>query len=82
MMANTVQPEEQTAACVPTWDTTDPRQQEVTHILKGFKLDILGIISIGKDGILRSLTADRKVLSAAALSKIPQPSGSAMSLIA
>ncbi|KAI4942654.1 hypothetical protein J4E91_009823 [Alternaria rosae] len=53
--------------CVPSYDTSDPLQQEVTRILKSFKNDILGITFLGNDGILRSLTADRKVLSAEGL---------------
>lgn len=57
--------------CVPSYDTSDPLQQEVTRILKSFKNDILGITFLGNDGILRSLTADRKVLSAEGLSKHP-----------
>jgi len=51
-------------ACVPNYDVNDLLQKEVSKILKGFKYDIMGIISLGKDGIMRSLTADRKVLSA------------------
>jgi hypothetical protein len=63
--------EEQPAApkCTPNYDTSDPLQQEVTRILRGFKNDILGITFLGNDGVLRSLTADRKVLSAEGLSK-------------
>jgi len=55
--------------CVPSYDTSDPLQQEVTRILTSFKNDILGITFLGNDGVLRSLTADRKVLSAEGLSK-------------
>lgn len=63
--------EEQPAApkCTPNYDTSDPLQQEVTRILRGFKNDIFGITFLGNDGVLRSLTADRKVLSAEGLSK-------------
>lgn len=63
--------EEQPAApkCTPNYDTSDPLQQEVTRILRGFKNDILGITFLGNDSVLRSLTADRKVLSAEGLSK-------------
>ena len=52
-----------------SYDTSDPLQQEVTRVLKGFKNDIPGITFLGNDGVLRSLTADRKVLSAEGLSK-------------
>jgi hypothetical protein len=57
-------------ACTPSWDTNDPHQQEVSRILKGFQNDIMGVISLGKDGIMRSLTGDRKVLSAEAFSTV------------
>lgn len=53
------------------WDRKDPHQQEVTSIMSEFKHDLMGIIHISKDGILRSLTADRKVISAQGLSKTP-----------
>lgn len=49
-------------------DTNDPDQQEVSRILTSLKQDLLGVISLGKDGIMRSLTADRKVLSAEPMS--------------
>lgn len=54
----------------PLWQRTDPDQQALSHILRHLKEDIslMGCISLGKDGILRSLTADRKVLDAAPLS--------------
>ncbi|KAF2832698.1 hypothetical protein CC86DRAFT_442826 [Ophiobolus disseminans] len=51
-------------ACALNYDVNDPLQQEVSRILKDFRYDIMGIISLGTDGIMRSLTADRKVLSA------------------
>jgi hypothetical protein len=41
----------------------------VTRILKSFKYDILGILHLNNDGVLRSLTADRYVLSAEGLRK-------------
>jgi len=47
----------------------DPIQKEVSQILKNFRYDIMGVLSLGKDGIMRSLTWDRKVLSAEAFSK-------------
>jgi hypothetical protein len=49
-------------------DLNDPIQKEVSKILKNFQYDIMGVISLGKDGIMRSLTSDRKVLSAQAFS--------------
>jgi hypothetical protein len=55
-------------ACTPSWNTRDPHQQEVSRILKTFQYDIMGTTSLGIDGIMRSLTADRKVLSAEAFS--------------
>ena len=55
--------------CCGTFERNDPKQQELSRILAGFKQDILGVISLGKnDGVLRSLTADRTVLSAEGLS--------------
>ncbi|KAG9185569.1 hypothetical protein G6011_06900 [Alternaria panax] len=68
-MSETKPAKEQSAAptCTPNYDTSDPLQQEVTHILRSFKNDILGITFLGNDGVLRSLTADRKVLSAEGL---------------
>jgi hypothetical protein len=51
------------AAC-QIYDANDPIQQEISQILKEFQYDIMGVISLGKDGIMRSLTSDRKVLSA------------------
>ena len=39
--------------------TLSPDQQEHSRILECFSLDPVGGISLGKDGILRSLRADR-----------------------
>jgi hypothetical protein len=47
-----------------THDSNDSIQKEVSQILKNFRYDIMGVISLGKDGIMRSLTWDRQVLSA------------------
>ncbi|MCJ1361053.1 hypothetical protein MMC16_000150 [Acarospora aff. strigata] len=49
--------------------STRSDQQEVTKILTAFRRDpsLLGYISLGEDGVLRSLTADRDVLDAAGL---------------
>lgn len=44
-------------------------QRELSQILKGVKHDLTlnGVFSLGKDGVLRSLTADREVVDAVAL---------------
>ncbi|EED15561.1 conserved hypothetical protein [Talaromyces stipitatus ATCC 10500] len=44
-------------------------QRELSHILNSIQHDITlqGVLSIGKDGVLRSLTADRKVVDAVGL---------------
>jgi hypothetical protein len=44
-------------------------QKELSQILKGVKHDLTlnGVFFLGKDGVLRSLTADREVLDAVAL---------------
>jgi hypothetical protein len=57
---------EQSAApkCTPLHDVNDPLQQEIGRLLQTFQYDIMGIIALGRDGIMRSLTADRRVLSA------------------
>ncbi|KAI1120310.1 hypothetical protein F5Y10DRAFT_258679 [Nemania abortiva] len=52
--------------CV-TWSREDPDQQELSAIMNSFKMDMEGVISLGKDGILRSLTAERDVIGAAPL---------------
>ncbi|CAN9190493.1 unnamed protein product [Alternaria alternata] len=51
-----------------TYDRNHPDQQEVTAILAKFNKDPLSIISLGKDGVLRTLSADRAVLDAVGLS--------------
>lgn len=56
------------------WDRSDPHQQEVTRVLDEFKYDLMGIMHLSGDDILRSLTADRTVISAQGLSKITPPS--------
>jgi hypothetical protein len=55
-------------AC-PVVDREHPDQQEVTAILKNFNKDPkhLSVISLGRDGVLRNLTADRDVLDAVRL---------------
>jgi hypothetical protein len=50
-----------------TYDRNDPDQQEVTAILAKFNKDPLSVISLGKDGVLRTLSADRAVLDAVGL---------------
>lgn len=62
--------EESSTFSCGSWDRNDPHQQEVSRILKDFKLDLMGVISIGTDGVLRSLTAYRTVIDAQGLSKI------------
>ncbi|KAF2123381.1 hypothetical protein P153DRAFT_303983 [Dothidotthia symphoricarpi CBS 119687] len=56
-----------TPACIRNYDINDPLQQEVTCVFDRLKNDIMGIIALGNDGVLRSLTADRRVLSAEGL---------------
>lgn len=54
--------------CEPRWDTNDPLQQEVSRIMKGLPRDLCGVLALGSDGVLRSVTADRKILGAEGLS--------------
>ncbi|KAJ4984937.1 hypothetical protein SVAN01_09543 [Stagonosporopsis vannaccii] len=61
---NESSPEGGSSGSCGNWDRSDPHQQEVSRILDDFKYDVLGIIHMSGDGIMRSLTADRKVLSA------------------
>jgi hypothetical protein len=51
-----------------TFDRNHPDQQEITAILAKFNKDPLSVISLGKDGVLRTLSADRAVLDAVGLS--------------
>ncbi|KAI9170565.1 hypothetical protein HJFPF1_00033 [Paramyrothecium foliicola] len=53
----------------PEWNREDPDQSEISAILKGLKQDLslMGVLSLGKDGVLRSLTADRHVIDAIGL---------------
>ena len=67
--------------CVPSHDTSDPLQQDVTRILESFKNDALSIAFLGNDGVLRLLTADRKVLSAEGLIKHPTYRGVSVLII-
>jgi len=55
-------------SCSARFDRQGPDQQELTKILTSLKLDPWGIVSLGTDGVLRSLTADRDVVDAAGLS--------------
>lgn len=69
-MSDTSEPQAADTAkdtCI-THDINDLIQKEVSQIMKSFQYDIMGVISLGKDGIMRSLTCDRKVLSAQAFS--------------
>jgi len=64
------EPEGEISCCGPvSWDVTDPTQQEVSIILRNMKLDptFQGVFSLGKDGVMRSLTADRDVVDAMGL---------------
>jgi hypothetical protein len=70
---NTNTPSEPTASEAPSvqppaYDRNHPDQQEITAILAKFNKDPLSIISLGKDGVLRTLSADRAVLDAVGLS--------------
>ena len=58
----------QAPTCTPSEDKDDPVQREISRLLKPFKRDLMGIFHLGTDGIMRSLTADRTILSAAAMS--------------
>lgn len=51
-----------------TFDRNHPNQQEISSILATFNKDPMSVISLGKDGVLRNLTADRAVLDAVGLS--------------
>ncbi|KAI1366270.1 hypothetical protein F5Y08DRAFT_301711 [Xylaria arbuscula] len=50
-----------------SWSREDPDQKELSAILSSFKMAGDGVISLGKDGILRSLTGERDVIGAAPL---------------
>jgi hypothetical protein len=61
--------QDNTGSCqVPSW-MTEPAQQELSAILKNLKQDLslMDCMSLGKDGVMRSLTADREVIDAAGL---------------
>lgn len=49
--------------------TPDDVEQELENILGSIKHDpsLMGILSLGKDGVMRSLTADRRVVDAVGL---------------
>lgn len=51
-----------------TYDRNHPDQQEITALLAKLNKDPLSVISLGKDGVLRTLSADRAVLDAVGLS--------------
>ncbi len=63
--------EDSSAGGCVDWDRNGPHQQEVSRIMADFKFDLMGIIHISEDGVLRSLTADRTVISAQGLSEAP-----------
>jgi hypothetical protein len=77
-MAETREPSDQASAPASchNYDMNDPIQQEISQILKEFQYDIMGVITLGKDGIMRSVTSDRKVLSAKPFSTLFPPSDS------
>ncbi|RAR04927.1 hypothetical protein DDE82_004177 [Stemphylium lycopersici] len=51
-----------------TFDRNHPDQREITAILAKFNKGPLSVISLGKDGVLRTLSADRAILDAVGLS--------------
>jgi len=61
-------PSTATDRCADRFNPEDPDQQDLSRILKGFKIDGTGLISLGTDGVLRSLTGDREVLDAVGIS--------------
>jgi hypothetical protein len=70
---STTTPSEQISSEIPsnpphTYDHNHPDQQEITAILAKFNKDPLSVISLGTDGVLRNLSADRAVLDAVGLS--------------
>ncbi|KAH8689060.1 hypothetical protein BGW36DRAFT_309174 [Talaromyces proteolyticus] len=50
-------------------DNQEEIQRELSQLLRGIQHDITleGVLSIGRDGVLRSLTADREVVDAVGL---------------
>lgn len=61
-------PSEEPSKPPHTFDRNHPDQQEITAILAKFNKDPMSVISLGKDGVLRTLSADRAVLDAVGLS--------------
>ena len=61
-------PSEEPSKPPHTFDRNHPNQQEITAILAKFNKDPMSVISLGKDGVLRTLSADRAVLDAVGLS--------------
>ena len=63
-------PTEPASEAVPSPPPLNPDQRELSKILKTLRHDptFMGVISLGTDGVLRSLTADRDVVDAVALS--------------
>jgi hypothetical protein len=55
------------SSCI-TWDRSDPAQQELSTLIN-LKHDVTlgGIQSLGRDGVMRSFTADRRVVDAVGL---------------
>jgi len=63
------QPSPVASRCQVPWDRSDPTQEELTALLNSLKHDptLMGILSLGRDGVMRSLTADRRVVDAVGL---------------
>jgi len=51
-----------------SWDRSDPAQKELSNLINlKHDLDLGGIVALGRDGVMRSLTADRRVVDAVGL---------------
>ncbi|KAK1758837.1 hypothetical protein QBC47DRAFT_370626 [Echria macrotheca] len=69
MAAETTTAQDSPPTCPVPWDRSDPVQQELSSILRSLKHDaaLMGVLSLGNDGVMRSLTADRRVVDAVGL---------------
>nr|KMM67841.1 hypothetical protein CPAG_04174 [Coccidioides posadasii RMSCC 3488] len=43
--------------CCPPYDINDPAQQELSNLIRPLKMDPMGVVSLGRDGVYRSLSA-------------------------